>query len=73
MMDRERDRDVAEELIEEHDDKVGRSEPERARPGQGDTESRPVDGQKPPQGGDRKPKPEPEPAPGSNPGPFTPH
>lgn len=70
-MDRERDRDTAEELIEEHDEKVGRSEPDRERPGQGDAASRPVDGQKP-QSDDRG-KREPQPVPGPNPGPFAPH
>ncbi|GEP08592.1 hypothetical protein [Methylobacterium gnaphalii] len=70
-MDRERDRDSAEELIEEHDDKVGRSEPERERPGQDDAASRPVDGQK--LQSEETRKPEPKPAPSSNPGPFAPH
>ena len=43
-MDRERDRDAAEALIEEHDEKAGGGEPERTRPGENDPKSRPVDG-----------------------------
>ena len=70
-MDRERDRDVAEELIEEHDEKRGGGEPERVRPGQDDAKSRPVDGQKPPPEGDKPPKD--DAPPNSDPGPFAPH
>ncbi|GJD84444.1 hypothetical protein [Methylobacterium haplocladii] len=70
-MDRERDRDAATSLIEEHDEKVGNDTRERERPGQGDPASKPIDGQKPPpttkkkSGGD-------EAQPSSDPGPFAP-
>lgn len=47
-MDRERDRDAATSLIEEHDEKVGNDTRDRERPGQGDPSSKSVDSQKPP-------------------------
>lgn len=69
-MDRERDRDAAEALIEEHDEKVGNDEPERERPGQDDPASRSVDSQKPPPKKEKAPEAH---APASpDPGPFAP-
>lgn len=49
-MDRERDRDTAEALIEEADKEMGGRFPDRERPGQGDAASRPVDGSREPTG-----------------------
>jgi len=70
-MDRERDRDAATSLIEEHDEKVGNETRDRERPGQHDPSSKPVDGQKPPPETDKAPDEDAAP-PSSDPGPFAP-
>ncbi|GJE56197.1 MULTISPECIES: hypothetical protein [Methylobacterium] len=70
-MDRERDRDAATSLIEEHDEKVGRDTPDRDRPGQGDPSSKPVDSQKPPPKTDKTSEEDEAPR-SSDPSPFAP-
>lgn len=75
-MDRERDRDAAEALIEEHDEEQGGGEPERVRPGQGDRGSRTVDSQMPPPDEDRSSKDDAktdDAKQSPDPGPFAPH